>query len=71
MRREFKPQAQNSRRRDSLPPRIFKKTGTHPAAQGGKGNGGGTIVCAGTPEEVAACAGSYTGHYLKKLLETT
>jgi len=32
------------------------------------GDGGGTIVCAGTPEEVAACAGSYTGHYLKKLL---
>jgi len=32
------------------------------------GDGGGTIVCTGTPEEVAACAGSYTGHYLKKLL---
>ena len=33
------------------------------------GDGGGSIVCAGTPEEVAACAESYTGQYLKKLLE--
>ena len=33
------------------------------------GDGGGTIVCAGTPEEVAACPASYTGQYLKKLLE--
>ncbi len=33
------------------------------------GDGGGTIVCTGTPEEVAACEGSYTGRYLKKLLE--
>ena len=33
------------------------------------GDGGGSIVCAGTPEEVAACENSYTGQYLKKLLE--
>ena len=33
------------------------------------GDGGGTIVCTGTPEEVAACPASYTGQYLKKLLE--
>ena len=33
------------------------------------GDGGGSIVCTGTPEEVAACEGSYTGHYLKKMLE--
>ncbi len=32
------------------------------------GDGGGQIVCTGTPEEVAACPGSYTGQYLKKLL---
>ena len=32
------------------------------------GDGGGTIVCTGTPEEVAACAASYTGQYLKRLL---
>ena len=32
------------------------------------GDGGGTIVCAGTPEEVAECPESYTGQYLKKLL---
>ena len=32
------------------------------------GDGGGTIVCAGTPEDVAACAESYTGQFLKGLL---
>ena len=30
------------------------------------GDGGGQIVCTGTPEEVAACPASYTGQYLKK-----
>ena len=33
------------------------------------GDGGGTVVCCGTPEEVAECPSSYTGIYLKKLLE--
>ncbi|OUN23951.1 excinuclease ABC subunit UvrA [Flavonifractor sp. An82] len=33
------------------------------------GSGGGTIVATGTPEEVAACPASYTGHYLKRMLE--
>ena len=33
------------------------------------GNGGGGIVCAGTPEDVAKCEGSYTGQYLKGMLE--
>ena len=33
------------------------------------GDGGGTVVAAGTPEEIAACEGSYTGQYLKKMLE--
>ena len=33
------------------------------------GDGGGTIVATGTPEEVAQCAASYTGHYLKSVLE--
>ena len=32
------------------------------------GDGGGTIVCSGTPEEVAVCEQSYTGQYLKKML---
>ncbi len=32
------------------------------------GAGGGTLVCAGTPEEVAQCPESYTGQYLKKVL---
>ena len=33
------------------------------------GSGGGRIVCSGTPEEVALCPQSYTGHYLKRLLD--
>ena len=33
------------------------------------GDRGGKIVACGTPEEVAACKKSYTGKYLKKLLE--
>jgi len=32
------------------------------------GNGGGTIVAEGTPEEVSATQGSYTGQYLAPLL---
>jgi len=32
------------------------------------GNRGGTIVTTGTPEEVAQCAESYTGQFLKKIL---
>ncbi len=32
------------------------------------GDGGGTVVITGTPEEVAACEKSYTGQYLKKML---
>ena len=32
------------------------------------GSGGGTVVCAGTPEEVAKHPGSYTGQYLAKML---
>lgn len=32
------------------------------------GDGGGTIVATGTPEEIAACEASYTGQYLKKML---
>ena len=32
------------------------------------GDGGGTLVAAGTPEEIAACDASYTGQYLKAIL---
>ncbi|MEY2954146.1 MAG: excinuclease subunit [Pseudomonadota bacterium] len=32
------------------------------------GDGGGRIVAAGTPEQVAACPGSHTGRYLKRVL---
>ncbi len=34
------------------------------------GDGGGHIVAVGTPEEVAEVKGSYTGHYLKSMLNT-
>ncbi len=33
------------------------------------GTGGGSVVCTGTPEDVAACEASYTGRYLKPMLE--
>ena len=33
------------------------------------GSGGGNVVCTGTPEEVAQCPASYTGRYLKAVLE--
>jgi len=33
------------------------------------GDGGGEVVAVGTPAEVAANKRSYTGHYLKPLLE--
>ena len=32
------------------------------------GDGGGEVVVAGTPEEVAACEGSHTGRFLKDML---
>ena len=32
------------------------------------GDGGGTIVVTGTPEEVEACPASFTGQYLKRML---
>ena len=34
------------------------------------GSRGGNLVVAGTPEEVAACAASYTGQFLREKLET-
>lgn len=33
------------------------------------GAGGGTIIATGTPEEIAECENSYTGHFLKSILE--
>ena len=35
------------------------------------GDGGGTIVAEGTPEKVCACPASFTGQYLKPMLERT
>ena len=33
------------------------------------GDGGGEVVAVGTPEQIAAADGSYTGHFLRALLE--
>ena len=33
------------------------------------GDKGGEVLCCGTPEQVAKCPASYTGQYLKKILE--
>lgn len=35
------------------------------------GDGGGEILCTGTPEEIAACEESYTGQFLKRILSAT
>ena len=35
------------------------------------GDEGGEIIAQGTPEQVATTEGSYTGQYLKKLLNDT
>ena len=32
------------------------------------GDGGGTVVVQGTPEEVAECPQSYTGYYVKRVI---
>ena len=32
------------------------------------GDGGGTVICTGTPEEIAACKKSYTGQFLTQVL---
>jgi excinuclease ABC subunit A len=45
------------------------KTADHIIDLGPEGGaGGGCVVVAGTPEQVAACPGSYTGQYLRRLL---
>lgn len=33
------------------------------------GDGGGTVIASGTPEEITVCPESYTGQYLKKYLQ--
>ena len=33
------------------------------------GDRGGTIIASGTPEQVAEVEGSYTGHFVKRMLE--
>jgi excinuclease ABC subunit A len=33
------------------------------------GEGGGTVIATGTPEEVAKCKKSYTGQFLAKILK--
>ena len=50
----------------------FIKTADHIIDLGPEGgDGGGTIVAVGTPEEVAACDRSYTGQFLKKKLSAS
>ncbi len=47
----------------------FIKTADHIIDLGPEGgDGGGTVVAVGTPEEVATCEKSYTGQFLKKKL---
>ena len=53
----------------STPPEQIKSTGSPRGLPRGAGDGGGQIVATGTPEEVAQCAASYTGQYLKRMLE--
>ncbi|PYQ00096.1 MAG: excinuclease ABC subunit A, partial [Acidobacteria bacterium] len=46
------------------------KTADHVIDMGPEaGPGGGSVVVSGTPEKVAACAGSHTGRYLREMLE--
>ena len=33
------------------------------------GDGGGTVIAEGTPERIAKCPDSYTGIYVKRMLE--
>jgi len=33
------------------------------------GEGGGTVVASGSPEDIIKCKGSHTAHYLKRLLK--
>ncbi|HJB69480.1 MAG TPA: excinuclease ABC subunit A [Candidatus Flavonifractor avistercoris] len=50
------------------PEQIKSIRGPRAACRVGIGDGGGSIVVTGTPEEVAACEASYTGQYLKRML---
>ncbi|MBR1845521.1 MAG: excinuclease ABC subunit UvrA, partial [Oscillospiraceae bacterium] len=46
------------------------KTADHLIDLGPEGGAeGGNLVCTGTPEDIAACERSYTGQFLKPLLE--
>lgn len=50
----------------------FIKTADHVIDMGPEGGDkGGTVLAAGTPEEIAECPRSYTGEYLKKMFERT
>ena len=49
--------------------RLNIKTADHIIDLGPEGgDGGGTLVATGTPEEVAACEKSYTGAFLREKL---
>ena len=65
----FWPQAKTLMPGGFTPPEQIQSSGSPWGLTHGVGDGGGTIVATGTPEEVAACPESYTGHYLKGVLE--
>jgi excinuclease ABC subunit A len=41
----------------------------HVRVAAGAGDGGGRVVAEGSPEQVARVKGSYTGKFLKRVLE--
>ena len=65
----FWPQAKTLMPGGFTPPEQIQSSGPPWGLTHGAGDGGGQIVATGTPEEVAACPESYTGHYLKGVLE--
>ena len=64
----FLPQAKTLPQAEFISAEDLKSKGPQPGRPGWDGDGGGTIVCTGTPEEVAQCERSYTGKYLKRML---
>ena len=61
----FKPSVET--RVEETPSREGKRCLRICSAEGG--DGGGTVIAEGTPEEVAQMPVSYTGQYIKKYLE--
>ena len=60
------PRKQDQANRVRLSPRRRSQKGAEQGPEGG--DGGGTIVATGTPEEIAKVKESYTGDFLKRIL---